>query len=73
MGSRAEFEQTNCAEEAHDTHPVMNPTTFALEDLNSAYQYRLEQRHFGKAGIEVHKLQETRLMNYYTVSRDGQL
>ncbi|KAM0330563.1 hypothetical protein ACHAQA_003510 [Verticillium albo-atrum] len=51
VGSRQQFEEMNRAIEAAKIKPVVDPKTFAFEDLLEAYQYQLERKHFGKVVV----------------------
>jgi NADPH:quinone reductase-like Zn-dependent oxidoreductase len=51
VGSRQQFEDMNRAVEANDIKPVIDAKTFTLDQLNEAYQFMWDQKHFGKVGI----------------------
>ncbi|KAL1633792.1 hypothetical protein SLS56_002671 [Neofusicoccum ribis] len=53
VGSRQQFEDMNRAIEANDIHPVVDKQVFTLDQAKDAYQYMLEQKHFGKLAIKI--------------------
>jgi NADPH:quinone reductase-like Zn-dependent oxidoreductase len=53
VGSRLQLEDMNRAIEANDIHPVVDKKVFAMSELREAYQYLLDQKHFGKVCIKI--------------------
>lgn len=53
VGSRQQFEEMNACIEANKIKPVVDKQVFKLEDLKQAYQYQMDQKHFGKVCISI--------------------
>ncbi|KAH6614009.1 hypothetical protein C7974DRAFT_404268 [Boeremia exigua] len=53
VGSRLQMEDMVSAIEANDLHPVVDEKVFELKDLQEAYEYMWDQKHFGKLTIKV--------------------
>ncbi|KAI9797450.1 MAG: hypothetical protein M1833_005490 [Piccolia ochrophora] len=53
VGSRLQFAEMNRAIEANNIKPVIDKTVFRLEQLEEAYQYMWDQKHFGKLCINI--------------------
>ncbi|ENH71823.1 hypothetical protein FOC1_g10000206 [Fusarium oxysporum f. sp. cubense race 1] len=53
VGSRDQFEAMIRAIEASDIQPVLDQQVFKLEELKDAYQYLVDQKHFGKVVIKI--------------------
>lgn len=53
VGSRSQFEDMNRAIEANDIHPVIDKQVYTLDQAKEAYQYMLQQKHFGKVVIQI--------------------
>ena len=50
--SRQTFEARNEAIDANGIRPIVDEKVFTLKELKEAYQYILEQKHFGKLVIK---------------------
>lgn len=53
VGNRIQFEEMNRAVEANGIKPVVDPKTFALDELKDAYQHMWDQKHLGKVCIKI--------------------
>lgn len=53
VGSRSQFEDMNRGIEANDIHPVIDKQVYTLDQAKEAYQYMLQQKHFGKLAIKI--------------------
>lgn len=53
VGSRMQFEEMNACIDANKIKPVVDEAVFEFRDLQQAYQYMWEQKHFGKLTVKV--------------------
>lgn len=53
VGSRQQFDAMNAAIEANGIKPVVDERVFSLENLQEAYQYMWDQKHFGKLTVRI--------------------
>jgi NADPH:quinone reductase-like Zn-dependent oxidoreductase len=48
VGSREQMEHMNAAIEINGIQPVVDKQVFTFDQVKEAYQYQMEQKHFGR-------------------------